>query len=91
MTPKLKTPRISRVRREVGGDVMEWISLFGNVISEREGYKEQFGIEAVHFYLVEKYHWTLPHVRGLGCEELRFLLREEMFGWRPPFFSGRRI
>jgi len=58
--------------------------VFGDEIAKRNDYKEQKGIDALHFYLIEKYHWTLSYVRSLKLDDISFLLREEMQSWTLP-------
>jgi hypothetical protein len=60
------------------------IDCFGDYIAKREKYKKHKGMDAVHFYLIQKYHWLPSQVKSLSFEDLRFLLEEEMSGWHPP-------
>ena len=60
------------------------IECFGDEIARREGYKEHNGIDAIHFYLIQKYHWLPSTVRSLSWDDLQFLLDEEMKGWTLP-------
>jgi len=57
---------------------------FGDCIATREKYKHYDGIEAVSFYVVQKYHWLPSQVRSMNWEDLKFLLAEEMHGWNIP-------
>jgi len=57
---------------------------FGDHLAEREGYKDLSGIDAVHYYLIQKHHWTPAQVRGMSSGDLRFLLSGEMQGWTLP-------
>ena len=45
----------------------------GDRIAGREGYRGLSGMDAVHRYLVERYHWTLDYVRGLSVDDLTIL------------------
>ena len=65
-------------------DTKYLIIRFGDHIAEREGYKTHRGIDAVIFYLVQKYHWTPSVVRNLTSDDLGFLLAEELSGWTLP-------
>jgi lipopolysaccharide biosynthesis glycosyltransferase len=58
--------------------------VFGDELAKRQKYKEHKGVDALHFYLIEKYHWSLSYVRSLKLEDISFLLREEMRGWTLP-------
>ncbi len=57
---------------------------FGDELAKRRGYKGLKGLEAIHFFLVEKYHWLPATVRSLNPNDLLFLLTEEMRGWTLP-------
>jgi len=60
------------------------LAVFGDYLAEREGYKSHRDMDAVHFYLVNKYSWPLSHVRGMSLEDIRFLLAEDMHDWTLP-------
>lgn len=60
------------------------IVLFGDHLAKREGYKRYDGIDAVHFYLVQKYGWLPSVVKALSTDDLHFLLTEDMADWQVP-------
>jgi hypothetical protein len=60
------------------------IDCFGDYLAKREKYKKLNGIEAVHYYLVQKYKWMPSQVRAINFEDLYFLLAEEMANWSLP-------
>jgi hypothetical protein len=60
------------------------LEVFGDHLAKREGYKEHEGLEALHFYLIQKHHWLPSEVRALNWEDLRFILKEEMADWILP-------
>ncbi|RWB93094.1 MAG: hypothetical protein EOQ57_34955 [Mesorhizobium sp.] len=60
------------------------LHVFGDHIAKREKYRSIDGIQAVHFYLMQKYHWLPAVVRSMSDEDLRFCLTEEMDGWVLP-------
>jgi hypothetical protein len=70
--------------RTLEANCMYSIDCFGDHLAKREGYKSLNGIEAVHYYLVQKYHWLPATVRSMNFEDLDFLLKEEMHGWQLP-------
>jgi len=70
--------------REIEGGLMYHIDCFGDHLAKREKYKSLDGIEAVHYYLVQKYNWMPAQVRALNFEDLKFLLTEEMHNWTLP-------
>lgn len=73
------------LHRELG-NLSYHLAVFGDYISEREGYQalELTGMEAIYFYLVTKYNWLPRDVRSMSYEDLRFVLSEEMRGWTLP-------
>jgi hypothetical protein len=58
--------------------------VFGDELARRNGYKVHRGLDAVKFYLLGKYHWTLAYVNSLALQDIRFLLLEEMHNWTLP-------
>jgi hypothetical protein len=79
--------RLNKARKglhRAEGDVMYSIDCFGDYLAKREGYKNLDGIDAVHYYLIQKYKWFPSQVRALNVEDLEFLLKEEMHGWTFP-------
>ena len=58
--------------------------VFGDHLAQREGYKDTGGLDAVHFYLIQKHHWLPRDVRSMSFDDLQFLLREELAGWTLP-------
>jgi hypothetical protein len=75
---------VMRKLHEAEGKTMYHIECFGDHIAKREGYKSMNGLEAVHYYLIQKHNWLPAQVRALNLEDLGFLLREEMRGWTLP-------
>ncbi|EFW80843.1 hypothetical protein [Pseudomonas savastanoi] len=68
------------------GDLAYSLAVFGDTLTKREKYKspDLTGIEAVHYYLIQKYSWTPSQVRGMSFEDIRFVLTEEMNGYVMP-------
>ncbi|MCK4814916.1 hypothetical protein KA005_04025 [bacterium] len=60
------------------------LDVFGDTIAKREGYKSVYGIEAIHFYLVHKFHWLPSQVKSMTKDDIRLVLSEEMHTWRMP-------
>ena len=74
----------SKNLHEIQGKINFSLDVFGDHIAEREGYKVHYGIDAIHFYLIQKYNWTPATVRHLPLEDIEFLLAEEKEGWKLP-------
>jgi hypothetical protein len=69
---------------EAEGGLDYSLHVFGDALAKREGYKNLDGIEAIHFYLIEKHSWLPRDVRSMSNEDLRFVLCQEMEGWVLP-------
>lgn len=71
---------------ESEGNLAYALAVFGDTIAKREKYKDVglIGMDAVHFYLVHKFHWLPKDVRAMTAEDIRFVLSEEMAGWTMP-------
>jgi hypothetical protein len=74
----------TRRLREVEGQQAFYLDLFGDFIAQQEGYKSHKGVDALHYYLVQKHHWLPRDVRSLSWDDLHFLFDEEMSGWTVP-------
>lgn len=51
--------------------------LLGDKIAKKEGYKSLSGIEAVHYYLMQKHHWLPSQVKSMSYTDLSFCFEEE--------------
>lgn len=79
--------RMSDVRAQLhftSGALGFGLEMFGDHIAQREGYNEHKGLEAVRFYLINKFRWLPRDVNAMSVDEMRFLLAEEMHGWTLP-------
>ncbi len=66
------------------GELKYLLLRFGDFVAEREGYMTHKGLSAIHYYLVQKYHWTPAQVRSMLAEDIQFVLDEEIHGWTVP-------
>jgi hypothetical protein len=66
------------------GSLAYMLAVFGDTLAEREGYKDLQGMDAIHFYVVQKFKWPPAQVRAMSAQDLRFVLTEEMSGWTAP-------
>lgn len=69
---------------KANGELNYLLEVFGDELAKREKYKNREGMEAIWFYLVEKYRWTPATARALHPDDIRFLLNDEMHGWSAP-------
>ncbi|MCO7224723.1 hypothetical protein [Pleionea sp. CnH1-48] len=58
--------------------------VFGDELARREKYQGLNGMDAIHYYLVQKHNWLPSQVKSLSMDELHFLLTEDMHGWELP-------
>lgn len=65
-------------------DLTYSLHCFGDEIARREGYKAHDGIEAIHYFLMQRHGWTPAQVRSMSDADLRFAMEEEMHGWTLP-------
>jgi len=65
-------------------DLTYLLHCFGDDLAKRNNYKAHTGIEAVHFYLIQKHGWLPSVVRAMTAEDMRFVLSEEMHDWTLP-------
>ncbi|MDX6383022.1 MAG: hypothetical protein QOK48_595 [Blastocatellia bacterium] len=75
---------------EVEGDLSYCLDVFGDELAKRQGYKDIDGMEAVDFYLINKFHWLPSQVRAMTPEDKRFVLTEEMSGFVLPAAARTR-
>jgi len=49
----------------------------GDKIAKRENYHNISGLEAVHYYLIQKHNWLPSQVKSMSLEDLSFCLSDE--------------
>jgi len=71
---------------EAEGGLAYALDVFGDTLAKREKYKDMglTGMDAVHFYLIQKFHWLPRDVKAISAEDIRFVLSEQMAGWVMP-------
>lgn len=74
---------ISKLHQAKGG-LDYCLDVFGDHIATREGYKSVSGLDAVHYYLIQKHDWLVRDVKSMSMDDLRFALAEELEGWSLP-------
>ena len=66
------------------------LECFGDDLAKQMGYHAHSGLDAIRFYLLEKYHWPPSQVKAMNWEDLSFCMAERMKGWNlPP--AARRV
>ncbi len=60
------------------------LECFGDALAKREGYKRLDGMEAIHYFLMQRHHWLPSVVRAMSHDDLRFALHQELEGWTLP-------
>jgi hypothetical protein len=81
---KIKLNEARRELHRANADLNYFLDLFGDELAKRNKYKVHSGMDAICFYLANKYSWTPAQVRGMSYDDLRFMLDEEMRGWTVP-------
>lgn len=88
-TQRQKTLAVSLRHQMARGAHIAHLDWFGDDLAKRCKYKTHHGMDAIHFYLVQKYNWLPGQVRALSDDDLLFLLGDEMDGWvLPPDLRG---
>ncbi len=65
------------------------LEVFGDSLKASQGWKNDLsGLDAVHYFLVQKHNWLPSVVRAMSLEDLQFALTEEMQGWKLPKDAG---
>jgi hypothetical protein len=75
---------VTKRLRSIEGERAFHLDLFGDFLAKREGYVEHKGLDALLYYLIQKYHWLPSQVRSLNQDDLHLLFDEEMSGWTLP-------
>ena len=57
---------------------------YSEELAKQQGIRQTSELDAIHLHLINKHHWTLPHVRSLSAADLRLLLSQELNGWTLP-------
>ena len=60
------------------------LAVYGDCLAKEMRYKEHTDMDAIHYYLVDKYKWTLAQVKSMSYEDILFVLAEKMSGWVLP-------
>ena len=84
MTEEERGYRLEANVRYVDGALNFHLSVFGDALAKREGYKENKGLDALRYYLMRKHDWLPRDVKAMSIDDLRFALSEEMHGWTLP-------
>ncbi len=83
MTTDSEGRKINRSLRKSQAEIQHLIDCFGDHLAQKHKY-DRWGLEAVWFYLVERYHWTPAIVRAPNTDDVDFPLHDEMNGWKAP-------
>ena len=70
---------MSEAHGKVQENSMKRLFLFADKIVKREKYKNVSGIDAVHYYLIQKHSWLPSQVKTMNSEDLALCLEEEKF------------
>ena len=78
-----KINKLENEMSEAHGKVQEFsmkklFSLAGKIV-KREKYKNVSGMDAIHYYLIQKHNWLPSQVKTMSAEDLALCLEEEKF------------
>lgn len=72
-----KKNELAQVHGDLQSSTTKTLYMLGDKLAKREKYKNFSGIEAVHYYLVQKHNWLPSQVKSMNVEDLSFCLEEE--------------
>jgi len=67
---------VRQAKRRLKKTLDEYLDAAGNKIVAREKYPSLKGLDAVHFFLIERHHWTPAQVRRISRSDLAFCVQE---------------
>ncbi len=76
--------KIQKRLTEANANLEYTLIVFGDHLAKQENYQAHSGIDAVHFYICQTYHYLPSQVRSMSVDDLRFLLAEKMYTWTLP-------
>ncbi|WP_230577672.1 hypothetical protein [Xylella fastidiosa] len=78
---------MNKVRRQehiARAQINVFLEIFGDDLASKNQWNSLDGIEALHYYLMQKHHWTPAQLREMSYKDLQFALHQEMQGWTAP-------
>ena len=66
------------------GNLNYHLEVFGHHLAKQHNWTDIDGMDAVHYYLIKKYHWLPRDVRSMTGEDILLALHEEMQDWFLP-------
>lgn len=82
--PKDEKYEILKRLHDAVGNLDYSLAVFGDTLAKREKYKDLDGMEAIHYYLIQKHHWLPRDVRAMTADDIRLVLSQDMAGWVLP-------
>lgn len=76
--------KVRRQKHVAQAQINVFLEIFGDDLASKNQWNSLRGIEALHYYLMQKHHWTPAQLREMSYEDLRFALHQEMQGWTVP-------
>lgn len=86
MNQELEKQRFNNLKllHQATGNLNYLLEVFGFHLAQQHGWKGIDGMDAVHYYLIQKYHWLPRDVRSMTQEDIRLALHAEMQDWTAP-------
>lgn len=60
------------------------LAIFGDHLAAQQGYEKHTGLNAVHYFLMQKHHWTRGQIQAMTQADILFALSEEFELWTMP-------
>lgn len=60
------------------------LAIFGDHLAAQQGYEKHTGLDAVHYFLMEKHHWTRGQILAMTHADVLFAMSEEFDLWTMP-------
>jgi hypothetical protein len=60
------------------------LAIFGDHLAAQQEYENHTGLDAVHFFLMQKHHWTRGQIQAMTHADILFAMSEEFELWTMP-------
>jgi len=78
-TMKINSQRVAAASAELAREQLRNLAAIGDAIAEKFSFKDHFGVDAVRYYLMDRYAWPPAMVRAMNIEDLLFAVSEFAF------------
>lgn len=60
------------------------LAIFGDHLAAQQKYEKHTGLDAVHYFLMQKHHWTRGQIQAMTQADILFAMSEEFDLWTMP-------